>query len=635
MEFCADVRSLGAGLLAALEKQDGEALALLRASVEKQILDAARQVREKQVNEAQLSLEGIEQSKTILESRKEYYETLITGGQNPHEVDQLTRLKNANQVQKNAQLEEQLATVLYAVPQLVVAFPPKTESQYGGLHLGQAGQAAARIHGIKAIDHSYQANRASILGGYARREAEWNFQLESVTKELQQIDKQIATAQIRLAVAEAELANHNKQIEHAQETYDFMVNKYTSDQLYSWMVSQISGIYFQSYQLAYDLAKRAEKAYQHELGVTSSTFITFGYWDSLKKGLMSGEKLQYDLRRMEMSYLDQNKREYEITKHVSLALLNPEALLQLTTEGECSFAIPEALFDLDCPGHYLRRIKNIGMTIPCVAGPYTSINCALTLTADKIRRETSTSAGYAYTGPEDTRFQHNYIGQSIATSSGQNDSGVFELNFRDERYLPFEGAGAISDWNLKLTSAVPTFDWTTITDVVLHLRYTAREGGDLLRDAALRSLTTELSEIPLQRGFSAKHEFPTEWSAFLRGQNSTEASLKLDLSEKRFPYFARNLDLKIIELQMIALVKDPENWTEAIDVTVDGGGASSGITLASAEGLYDSHPSGMVAYQDAAPGEWTIKVGTSSLSAPTDWIDDFIVIATYQVTVPT
>jgi hypothetical protein len=30
--------------------------------------------------------------------------------------------------------------------------------------------------------------------------------------------------------------------------------------------------------------------------------------------------------------------------------------------------------------------------------------------------------------------------QSIATSNAQNDDGMFELNFRDERYLPFEGA---------------------------------------------------------------------------------------------------------------------------------------------------------------------------------------------------
>jgi hypothetical protein len=37
----------------------------------------------------------------------------------------------------------------------------------------------------------------------------------------------------------------------------------------------------------------------------------------------------------------------------------------------------------------------------------------------------------------------DYIGavQSIVTSGGSNDSGIFETNLRDERFLPFEGAG--------------------------------------------------------------------------------------------------------------------------------------------------------------------------------------------------
>ena len=33
---------------------------------------------------------------------------------------------------------------------------------------------------------------------------------------------------------------------------------------------------------------------------------------------------------------------------------------------------------------------------------------------------------------------------AIATSTAQSDAGVFEFNFRDERYMPFEGAGAVS-----------------------------------------------------------------------------------------------------------------------------------------------------------------------------------------------
>jgi hypothetical protein len=48
---------------------------------------------------------------------------------------------------------------------------------------------------------------------------------------------------------------------------------------------------------------------------------------------------------------------------------------------------------------------------------------------------------------DDSRFVDNFSAvESIATSHAQNDSGMFELNFRDDRFLPFEGAGVISRW---------------------------------------------------------------------------------------------------------------------------------------------------------------------------------------------
>ena len=65
---------------------------------------------------------------------------------------------------------------------------------------------------------------------------------------------------------------------------------------------------------------------------------------------------------------------------------------------------------------------------------------------------------YARQGSEDDRFV-DYIGavQSIVTSSGQNDSGLFETNLRDERFLPFEGAGAESTWKLDLPKDYRSF----------------------------------------------------------------------------------------------------------------------------------------------------------------------------------
>ena len=55
-------------------------------------------------------------------------------------------------------------------------------------------------------------------------------------------------------------------MEKARETDALMRDKYTNQDLYSWMLGHISGVYFQAYQLAYETAKGAEQAYRHELG---------------------------------------------------------------------------------------------------------------------------------------------------------------------------------------------------------------------------------------------------------------------------------------------------------------------------------------------------------------------------------
>jgi len=121
----------------------------------------------------------------------------------------------------------------------------------------------------------------------------------------------------------------------------------------------------------------------------------------------------------------------------------------------------------------------------------------LTLLKNNVRIDSCATGKYARDeNGDDPRFRDN-IGaiQSIATSHGQNDSGMFELNFRDERYLPFEGAGAISQWRIEMPKEFRPFDYDTISDVILHLRYTAREGGKALRDAAVNQLQEAVNTL--------------------------------------------------------------------------------------------------------------------------------------------
>ena len=91
----------------------------------------------------------------------------------------------------------------------------------------------------------------------------------------------------------------------------------------------------------------------------------------------------------------------------------------------------------------------MSLTIPCVTGPYTGVNCTLSLLKSSVRHGSTLLAGKYERQDVDPRFTGS-VGaiQSVVTSNAQNDSGMFEANLRDERYLPFEGAGAISQWRI-------------------------------------------------------------------------------------------------------------------------------------------------------------------------------------------
>jgi Tc toxin complex TcA C-terminal TcB-binding domain len=310
------------------------------------------------------------------------------------------------------------------------------------------------------------------------------------------------------------------------------------------------------YELALHSALDAQRAFNFERGHTTRRFIPAETWDSLHQGLTAGERLEFAVRHMEQAYLDENRREYELAKHVSLRLQFPVAYLRLRTTGYCEIDIPEWMFDLDYPGHYMRRIKNVTLTLPCVTGPYTGVHCRLTLLSSMTRidpvnrppahhccRDGKDLGGYE-SCPEDPRIVREYAArEAIATSSGQNDSGMFELNFRDERYLPFEFLGAVSRWRIELPPENNYFDLDTLTDVILHLNYTAREGGDTLRAAAAQNARGRLPGDGL-RLFDVRHDFPEAWPELReRGQenhredhDNRHRRLRLGFTPAMFPF---------------------------------------------------------------------------------------------------
>lgn len=617
-EFCGDVKSLGSTLLAALEKKDAEELGRLRASHETQMLTRMTAIRERNCLEADANVDNLKKARLMAERKLQHYidllgrdpmsipatpeigENLTAESQLPGEVtigdidlgltvstsesDYKEGLLLISQEESEIDFTQEAkgdlmanlaAEVVAGYMGLIPQFGAKAEplgvgadTGFGGRELGWFAGSIAKMFGTNAQMKSHSATKSARIATYIRRAQDWNFQANQAKLEIYQLDRQITSAKIRKQVVKKELDNHLEQIEEAKDVERFLKDKFTNQELYMWMREQIMGVYKQSYNLAFDLAKKAEKAYKYELGTEIASFIQYGYWDNAKQGLAAGDKLQLALRQLENSYLEENRRELELNKSFSLALLDPLALIQLKETGKCYLSLPEEIFDLDFQNHYFRRIKAVSLSIPCVIGPYTTVNCSLRLLKNDIRINTSMNGegNYEHENDEglwidDDRFRTSNVPvTSIATSTGQNDDGMFEFNFRDERYLPFEGAGAISEWQIELSTEkeLRQFEYSTITDVILHLNFTARESGGLFKEKVVAYIkdfimnAAELSEQPLMRMFSMRYEFPSEWHKFLYPAEDAEQVLGFTMGMERFPFFVQDRLVVVMRMDVFA-----------------------------------------------------------------------------------
>lgn len=638
-EIAQEVKSLGNNLLSAMEKEDGEAMALLRSKHERAVMEMVEHVKYGQLQEAIKSKEGLIQTLALAVQRYSFYERQLgrkaediekaipalseldrdslqkmkfamqepavgrreievdiaqdlgdSGGKivSSHEAEELSKSEEARAIQDVIKVLNLTAQGLSLIPDFGIDIHfwglGGNSDITGGTKLSQFARFGANIAMAYADRLTYEAGRAAKIGSYARREQDWALQANLAVGEINQIFKQIRAAQIREAIAEQELKSHKLQMKHAGEIEHFLNEegtekngKKTNKALYAWMKREVKGLYSQSFQFAFDIARKAERALQHELGSPELSHLQFGYLAG-KEGLLAGEKLYLDIKRMEMAYHEQNRRELELTKHVSLLQVDPLALVQLRATGRCTIRLPESLFDMDGPGHYFRRIKTVALSIPCVAGPYASVNCTLTLLNSSIRKSPVVGDQYEMDANDERFSQYSGSLQSIVTSSAQNDSGMFETNLRDERYLPFENSGVISEWQLELPANpskgdIELFDYRTIRDVILHIRFTARNGGSLLRQAAinhLRELIANAEASGQVRLFSVRDEFPTEWQQ----APSSENTLKIGLRDDHYPYWSRNRLKKVVRIDVIAqssvstasiaIVKDGESPQEII-----------------------------------------------------------------------
>ncbi|MBD8622370.1 Tc toxin subunit A-related protein [Pseudomonas sp. CFBP 13727] len=470
----------GSTLLSLLERKDN---AQLQEMQQQQAWDMAKQAIVLQQLVQGVEAEGrkaLLASRAIAENRLSHYATLASEVVSAGEV-------SAGALHLQGRVAEGVGFVSQAIGEgLKVA--PNQVGAVGGVIAGMAGGAIVgattggwRLEGVTGIATAVAQGMATAFHGaaealdrteqYRRRHQEWMHAEDQAKREIEQIDAQLAVHDEQAKVTAEQLRQTELMVDQAATTYQFLNKRFTNAQLYQWLNGQFATFYYQAYDTTLSLCLAAEACWQYEIADLKTRFIQPGAWKDSYRGLTAGESLKLNLMKMEAAYLQRNARSLEITKTVSVRRLQeteakPWATIveDLGKTGGLEIKLEQGLFDNDYPGQYLRRIKRVSVTLPAVLGPYEDLAAVLTQTYSKVEMADTVGANV---------WENMRASQQIALSSGVDDDGMFTLNFDDERYLPFEGTGAVSTWNLRFTRSTPEL-LAALSDVIVRVSYTAK-----------------------------------------------------------------------------------------------------------------------------------------------------------------
>ncbi|CNF90385.1 insecticidal toxin complex protein [Yersinia similis] len=211
----------------------------------------------------------------------------------------------------------------------------------------------------------------------------------------------------------------------------------------------------------------------------------------LYQGLLAGEDLQLNLQKLENVWLMEEQRGLEVERTVSLAQHYQQLgdhkfdLAEIVTgymaqdktekagneqdgvelkDGTLIVSLSinglNLIEDYPAPMHLgdIRRIKQISVSLPALLGPYQDIQATLDYAGENTHLAKGCSA--------------------LAISRGMNDSGQFQLDFNDGKYLPFEGIDISDKGTLVLRFPNATGKQKlllqSLSDIILHIRYTIR-----------------------------------------------------------------------------------------------------------------------------------------------------------------
>jgi hypothetical protein len=288
------------------------------------------------------------------------------------------------------------------------------------------------------------------------------------------------------------------------------------------------------------------------------------------------------------------------------------------------------MFDRGFPGHYLRLIKRIRVSVvalvPAVQGIYATLS--------------TTGPSRVVIGGD--TFQIVPIQRApefLAINAATAATGIVELDAQPDLLLPFEGSGVDMSWEFNMPKAANLFDYRTIADVIMTIEYSALYSPDY-RQQVIQSFKPKITaDCPL----SFRNQFSDHWYD-LHNPEQTAMPMTVRFTT-RGEDFPPNVDALRIQQILLYFVRSNGasfeipvtylHYTAEREAGTVGGGATS--------------IDGVISTRRGNAGSWTAMIGKSpigewELALPNteeirnrfknDEIDDILSVITYSGRTP-
>ena len=183
--------------------------------------------------------------------------------------------------------------------------------------------------------------------------------------------------------------------------------------------------------------------------------------------------------------------------------------------GACDFELPESLYDRDYPGHYQRQIKRVSVTVVYTSpGKNDNVMCTFTLVKNRVRMNTNLNIGggdpYAENpAGNDTTLRLPVRRGAVGLSPARRRTIRVCSKTRSTTRSPTRATcrsrararSATGTWRLPPNNQI---DIAAVSDVLIHVLYTALDGGPDFRKAAAWAATQPQFATKL---FSAANDF--------------------------------------------------------------------------------------------------------------------------------